>query len=123
MLAILTIYMETRLEHGLHMVVTAPYSCNNSRTFFLYVSKWVLLLLECRLQIFLVEDHYLESLPVVAKESSPVKFDVENYAGPEVTFSQHDCSKVECILFSCLCHSTFIKLNMICLQAFCLRLL
>ena len=42
------------------------------------------------------------------------------YGGPEVTFSQHDFSKAECILFSSsFLPSTFVKLNMICLQVFC----
>ena len=37
-----------------------------------------------------------------------------------MTFSQHDFSKVVCILFSStFLPSTFVKLNMICLQAFC----
>ena len=36
-----------------------------------------------------------------------------------MTFSQHDFSKVECILFSSsFLPSTFVKLNIICLQAF-----
>ena len=68
----LTVRVENRrcshsLKPGLRMVVTiAEHVCD-------YVPNSVLKLLKCRLQIFLVKDHYLDSLQLYRDQAIPGK--------------------------------------------------
>ena len=74
--------------------------------------------------IFFCGAHTLEKIMTLCGITYISSYCFQPYDGPEVTFSQPDFSKVECIWFSSsFLPSTFVKLNMICLQAFCHRLL